>query len=335
MQEKKTSYSLISVTLLLLVILILGMIISISLGAASIDFSEVWTAVFSPNREITNHVVIHDVRLPRVLAGILVGACFAVAGAMMQGITRNPLADSGILGINGGATLGIALTFAFTNGRSFNQLLLVAFIGAALATILVFGLSWSAKGSAMPFRLTMTGAVVSALLLALSQGIALYYNLSQDLAFWSAGGLSGVGWEQLAKTFPIIIIAILGAIIISPSITILNLGDEIATSLGQKTTLIRILSILIILTLAGIAVALAGNIAYVGLIIPHIVKLLIGGKYQHIIPVSALAGGVFILIADIAARLINAPEETPIGALTALVGVPFFIYLIKTKGGNN
>ena len=335
MQEKKAYHSLISVTSILVTLLLVGAIISVSLGAATIDFKEVWQAVFNPNMEITNHVVIHGVRLPRVLAGILVGACFAVAGALMQGVTRNPLADSGILGINGGATLGIALTFAFSSNRNFNHLLGVAFLGAALATILVFGLSWSAKSGAMPFRLTMTGAVISALLLALSQGIALYYNLSQDLAFWSAGGLAGITWDQLTKATPILLIALLGAILISPAITILNLGDEVATSLGQRTTLIRILSILLILTLAGGAVALAGNIAYVGLIVPHIVKLLIGGKYQHIIPISALAGGVFILIADIAARLINAPEETPIGALTALVGVPFFIYLIKTRGGSN
>ena len=174
--------------------------------------------------------------------------------------------------------------------------------------------------------------MISALLVSLSQGVALYFNLSQDLAYWSAGGMAGITWPQLVISAPIILVTLLASFILAPYITILNLGDEVATSLGQRTVFIRLVSILIILTLAGIAVSLAGNVAYVGLIVPHIVKLLVGGKYQLIIPISALFGGWFLLIADLAARLINAPQETPLGALTALIGVPFFIYLIKTRG---
>ncbi len=332
MEVKKERRRLLVIMFLLAILIVISVALSVSFGAANINFFEIWQAILSPDLTLTNHAVIHNVRLPRVLASLLVGACFAVSGAIMQGITRNPLADSGILGINGGATLAIALCFAFGRGMAYNQLLMMSFIGAALAAIVVFGISSTAKGGSTTFRLTLAGAVISALLVSLSQGVALYFNLSQDLAYWSAGGMAGITWPQLVISAPIILVTLLASFILAPYITILNLGDEVATSLGQRTVFIRLVSILIILTLAGIAVSLAGNVAYVGLIVPHIVKLLVGGKYQLIIPISALFGGWFLLIADLAARLINAPQETPLGALTALIGVPFFIYLIKTRG---
>lgn len=331
MEIKKERRRLLVITGLLTVLIMISIAFSISLGAANIDIFDIWEAIFSPDLTLTEHTIIHNVRLPRVLASLLVGACFAVSGAIMQGITRNPLADSGLLGINGGATLAIALCFAF-GVQAYNQLLIMSFIGAALATITVFGISSTTKGGATPFRLTLAGAVISALLISLSQGVALYFNLSQDLAYWSAGGMAGITWAQLAMSVPIIFVSLVGSFILAPYLTILSLGDEVATSLGQRTILIRVFSLLIVLMLAGIAVSLAGNVAYVGLIVPHVVKLLVGGKYQFIIPISALLGGWFLLVADLASRLINAPQETPLGALTAMIGVPFFIYLIKTRG---
>lgn len=329
---KKEHRNVAMLMLILVVIIIVGISISVSFGAANIDFFEVWQAILKPDLSISNHAVINQVRLPRVLSGLLVGASFAVSGALMQGMTRNPLADSGLLGINGGATLAIALCFALAPGLLYNQMLIMSFIGAAVSALLVFGISSASKRGSTPFRLTMAGAVISALLIALSQGVALYFNLSQDLAFWSAGGLAGVTWSQLSVATPIILLTLAISFILSPYITILSLGDEVATSLGQRTFLIKFVSVISILVLAGLAVSIAGNVAYVGLIVPHIVKLLVGGKYQYIVPCSALFGAAFVLIADFVARLINAPQETPLGALTALIGGPFFIYLIKTRG---
>ncbi|GGD74958.1 ferrichrome ABC transporter permease [Paenibacillus nasutitermitis] len=304
---------------------------SISVGAVDIKLATVWDAIFHFNPDLTPHQIIKELRLPRAIAGAMVGACFAVAGAIMQGMTRNPLADSGLLGLNAGAGFALALCFAFFPGLSYMSLILYSFLGAGLGALLVFGVGSLAKNGLTPVRLALAGAAVSALLLALSEGIALYFRIGQDLAFWYAGGVAGTKWAQIKVMLPWIATAMTGAFMLSRSITLLSLGEEIATSLGQRTRLVKFAAMAVVLVLAGAAVSAVGAVGFVGLIIPHLTRYLVGVDYRWIIPCSAVLGSLLIVLADIAARMINPPYETPIGALIALIGVPFFLYLARRE----
>ncbi|KOP67925.1 ferrichrome ABC transporter permease [Bacillus sp. FJAT-18019] len=311
--------------------LVLGIALSISLGAADIDLQNIWEAVFFFNPGVTEHQIIRELRLPRVLGGAMVGACFAVSGAIMQGMTRNPLADSGLLGLNAGAGFAIALCFSFFPGLPYMYLILFSFLGAGLGVVLVYGVSSMAKGGLSPVRLVLAGAAISALLSALSEGIALYFQVGQDMAFWYAGGTAGIKWFHLKIMLPWIVVAILGAIALSRSITMLSLGDEIARGLGQRTGLVKLAGTVIVLVLAGAAVSVVGAVGFVGLMIPHVTRKLVGVDYRLIIPCSAVLGSLLVVIADLAARMVNPPYETPVGAIIALVGVPFFLYLARKE----
>ncbi|RCW76975.1 FecCD family ABC transporter permease [Saliterribacillus persicus] len=312
--------------------LIIAIGISVSIGAAEIDVKTVWSAVFQYDSALVPHQIIQETRLPRVLGAALVGASLAVSGSIMQGMTRNPLADPGLLGLNAGAAFMLAICFAFFPGLPYMYLILFAFLGAALGAGIVFGIGSIAKGGLTPMRLVLAGAAVTALLVALSEGIAIYHRIAQDLAFWNAGGVSGTKWENLQIMAPWVLLAILGAIVLSKSITLLSLGDEVAVGLGQQTGKIKLFGTIIILILAGAAVSVVGAVGFVGLIIPHITRFIVGHDYRWIIPGSAVLGGVLVVLADLAARMVNPPQETPIGALIAIIGVPFFLYLTR-KGG--
>ncbi|MCR8644355.1 iron ABC transporter permease [Paenibacillus sp. N1-5-1-14] len=314
-----------------LFMLLIGIALAVSLGAARIPLDLVWGAITHFNPDNPEHQIIQELRLPRVLIGAMVGASFAVAGALMQGMTRNPMADSGLLGLNAGSGLVIAICFAFLPGLSFNQLILFAFLGAGIGAGLVFGVGSLARGSMTPVRLVLAGAAVSALLAALSEGIALYFQIGQDLAFWYAGGLSGAKWLQLKVMFPWVVGAILAALAISRSITMLSLGEDVATGLGQRTGLVKIIATIIVLVLAGSAVAVVGAVGFVGLIIPHLTRFLVGVDYRWIIPCSAILGSLLVVLADLGARIIHPPFEVPIGAIIALIGVPFFLYLARKE----
>lgn len=314
-----------------LVALVLGIGLSVSLGAADIHLLVVWEAIYNFNPDLTQHQIIKELRLPRVLGGAMVGACFAVAGAIMQGMTRNPLADSGLLGLNAGAGLMLALCFAFYPGLPFMYLIMYSFLGAGMGAGLVYGIGSLAKGGLTPVRLVLAGAALSALLSAISEGIALYYKIGQDLAFWYAGGVAGTKWIQLKIMFPWVTAAIVGAIALSRSITMLSLGEDIARGLGQRTQWVKLAGAVIVLILAGAAVAVVGAVGFVGLIIPHLTRKLVGVDYRWIIPCSAVLGSLLVVFADLGARMINPPYETPIGAFIALIGVPFFLYLARKE----
>jgi iron complex transport system permease protein len=313
-------------------VLLLAMAASISAGAADIRISTVWQAVFAFDPKVTQHQIIQEIRLPRALAGALVGASFAVAGAIMQGMTRNPLADPGLLGVNAGAGFTLALCFAFLPGLPFSYLILYSFAGAALGVSLVYGIGAMARGGLTPMRLVLSGAAVGALLIALSEGVAIYYQIAQDITFWHAGGVAGTKWIQIQLLAPWVAAGIVGALLLSRSITLLSLGEEVAAGLGQRTRLVKLAGTVLVLILAGSAVSAVGPIGFVGLIIPHVVRFLVGVDYRWIIPCSALMGGLLMVLADMGARLINPPFETPIGALIALLGVPFFLYVSRNLG---
>ncbi|KMT59639.1 FecCD family ABC transporter permease [Paenilisteria newyorkensis] len=312
-------------------LLIVSAFIGIAVGAADIDIATVWDALFHYNKSLTTHQIIWELRIPRVLADTMVGAAFAVAGAVMQGMTRNPLADSGLLGLNAGSAFMIAVCFAFLPGLSYNYLIFFSFLGAALGCVLVFGVSALVKGGLSPTRLVLAGAAVASLLTALSEGIAIYFKLSQDLAFWFAGGVAGVKWSQIAVVWPWLIGALIAAMLLSKAVTILSLGDDIAIGLGQNTTRTKLLSMLVVLILAGLAVSVVGPVGFIGLIVPHLVRYMVGVDYRWIIPCSAIVGALLTLYADIGARMVNPPYETPISVIFALIGVPFFLYVARKE----
>lgn len=301
----------------------------ISVGAANIHLATVWEALVHYNNQSTQDDIIRNLRLPRALADVMVGACFAVAGAIMQGLTRNPLADSGLLGLNSGAALMLAICFAFMPGISYNMLILLSFLGAAASSVFVFGVGSLSKSGMTPTRLILAGAAVTALFSALSEAIAIHFKLSQDLAFWYAGGVAGVKWHQLHIMWPWMTAALICAVLLSKSITLLSLGEEVAVGLGQRTKWVKLASVATVLILAGLAVSAVGPVGFIGLVVPHLTRYLVGVDYRWIIPCSAIIGALLTLYADIGARTIDPPYETPISVIFALIGVPFFLYVAR------
>lgn len=312
--------------------LIGSIFLAVAFGAKDIHLQTIWAAVFDYNPKLTQHQIIYELRLPRVIGAAVVGAAFAVAGAVMQGVTRNPLADAGVLGINAGAMFVVALSFAFSPHMPYSYLMIVSFVGAVLSTVLIFIIGSATSGGLTPMRLTIAGAVMAALLHSLSSGVAIYYDLSQDLAFWYAGGVAGVKWEHLKFLVPIILITIVFATMIGRSISLISMGDDVATNLGVKTNRTRILGMIIVVILAGVSVSAVGSIGFVGLVIPHIARKIVGVNYRLIIPMSALLGAMLLVIADLGARTVNPPKELAIGIMVALVGVPFFLYIARKVG---
>lgn len=328
-KESACSHRVLIVLSCSLVALVLGMLLSISIGAVKVPLSTVWNAIFNFNPELHAHLIVQELRLPRVAASALVGAAFAVAGAIMQGMTRNPLADPGLLGINAGAGFALAICFAFFKNLPFNYLILYSFMGAAVSMGLVYGIGSMARGGLSPLRLTLAGTAVASLLVALSGGLAIYYRIDQELAFWYAGGVAGIKWLQIKVIFPWIILGLIGSLILSRFITLLSLGEEVAAGLGVKVTTVKFCGGILVLILAGASVSTVGSIGFVGLVIPHIARYLVGVDYRSIIPCSAILGSVLMIFADIGARMVNPPNETPIGAIITFLGVPFFLYLAR------
>ncbi|SDW99292.1 iron ABC transporter permease [Paenibacillus sp. CF384] len=311
--------------------LLILMAFSVAMGAKSIPLSMIWEAIFNLDRNNMSHMIIVDLRIPRVLASALVGAAFAVSGAVMQGITRNPMADSGLLGLNAGAGLALAVCFAFFPQIGYSYIIVFSFIGATIAYLLVNGIAMFRRSSATPMRIVLAGAAVAALFSALSQGIALYNKVSQNIMFWMAGGVAGCTWEQVILMSPWIGLALISAIVLSRYISLLNLGEDVARGLGLNTRLISLLCSLTVLVLAGTSVAAVGAVGFVGLVVPHVTRALVGVDYRSIIPASAVLGAILMVSADLGARMLNPPLETPVGVLTALIGIPFFLYLARRQ----
>ncbi|MBG9446859.1 FecCD family ABC transporter permease [Cytobacillus firmus] len=316
-----------------LLFVFLCLLASIGLGSIWISPSVVWDSFVSFQAGQIEHQLIREVRIPRALAAALIGAALAVAGTIMQGITRNPLADPSIIGITHGAGLAIAISLAFVSSGFYWILLIWSFAGSAAGAMLVLSFSMISKERISPVTLTLAGAALSTLFSALSTGIALYFQVAQDLSFWFAGGLSGTKWQHVFILLPAVIIGILLSLWISRSLTILALGEEVAAGLGQSQQKVRWIGLIAVILLSGAAVSIAGAIGFIGLVVPHIVRMLIGSDYRWLIPLSAIAGALLLVLADIGARMINPPFETPVSAVTALIGVPFFLYLSRRKRG--
>lgn len=317
------------------IILIIGIGLSISMGAKEISIQTIVKSLFQSSDDV-NMTIVRDVRIPRALAAVLVGGFLGVSGAIMQGVTRNPIADPSIMGITQGATFAIAIALVLQKMMpniiigSFG-LIIFAFLGASISGALVYLISSRANKKVDPVKLALAGTALGTLLISLATAVAMYFNLSKELSFWISGGLVSAKWEGVKLLFVVGIIGVIAAIIMAPKITILSLGEEVAIGLGQKTNVIRAISIFIVIILTGASVSVAGNIVFVGLIVPQIVQGIVGSDYKYIIPGSLVLGGALLVYSDIIARMINPPYETPIGSLTALIGVPIFIYLVRKE----
>lgn len=317
--------------ILSLLMLGLGMIAALTIGAKQFSMPIVWESLWHFDELNIEHQILQSIRFPRVLAAALVGAAFAVAGALMQGVTRNPLADSGILGINAGATFVVAISFVFLPDLSFSVLMLLSFVGAACSTIFIFGLGASSPGGVTPLKLTLAGTVVASLLHSVTSGVAIYFELSQDLAFWYAGGVAGVEWPQLKVVAPIILLVLVLSCFLGRPISLMAMGEEIAVNLGIKTKKIRMIAMVFAVILAGVSVSAVGSIAFVGLVIPHIARKLVGVDYRFVIPLSAVLGAVLLVLADLGARAMDPPKELAIGVVVAMIGVPFFLVVARKE----
>lgn len=302
---------------------------SVSFGAADMSLATAWGAVFGFNPDISEHQVIRALRLPRTLAGIVVGASLAVCGAVMQGTTRNPLADSGLMGISSGAACGIAVSLALVPGGPYLTQMMFSCIGAALATSLTY-LFASAGGRGMtPQRLVLAGLSISMLFGALTSAIAIKYRIGKEMIHWTSGSTASISWIELAVAMPLFALGIGTALAISRSVTLLSMGDDVASGLGLQARRIRLIATLAVLTLTGLAVVIVGPIGFVGLIIPHLARFLVGADYRYIIPMSAIYGAGFLVLADLFGRLYNRPHETPLGIIFAVIGVPCFLYIAR------
>ena len=306
-------------------------VLSMVLGAADISFKDVWLAL-SSNVSGEKILIIREIRLPREIAAIFVGAALSVSGAIMQGITKNPLADPGLLGLTAGANAALAITIAFFPSANYYVIIFACFVGAALGSLLVLGISAMKKGGFAPFRIVLAGAAVSTFLHAIAEGIGIYYKISKEVSMWTAGGMIGTSWNQLKIIIPFILIGIVVSILLSRQLTILSLSEEVAVGLGQKTRAIKGILLVVIIILTGTSVALVGNIAFIGLMIPHVVRAIVGTDYKFVIPMSIFMGATFMLFADTLGRTINAPYETPVAAIVAMMGLPFFLFIVH-KGG--
>ena len=307
--------------------------LSIIYGTKDISLLTVWEAIRHFDEDNVDHQIIWTSRIPRIAAVFLVGAFLAVAGAVMQGITRNYLASPSLMGVNDGSAFLITLAIVFFPGLPNYQMILLSMLGSALGAGIVFGFGSMIRNGLSPVRLAIIGTVIGTFLSSIATAIAMYFQVSQTVSAWYNTKVHTVNPEMLMLTIPFGIVGLALAIISARAITITSLGEDIAVGLGQKTKTVRIISMLAVVCLTGTAVALVGKIAFVGLVIPHITRFIVGVDYRFIIPCSAVIGAIFLALCDIISRFINFPFETPIGVITALIGVPFFLYLIRTRGG--
>ncbi|MBE7385466.1 MAG: iron ABC transporter permease [Leptolyngbya sp. SIO1E4] len=312
--------------------LLLGCFIaSIGLGVADISPGQVLQALTAPDGS-TEHLIIRTVRTPRSITALLVGAAVAVAGAIMQGLTRNPLADPGILGINSGAALAVVMAVFWLNAASLTVYAGFALIGAAIAAIAVYGLGSLGRGGLTPLNLTIAGAALTALVSSLTTGILILSQRTlEEIRFWLAGSVAGRDIELVIQVMPYLAVGLILGLLMGKQLTTLSLGESVAQGLGQKTGWVKGVAAVSVVLLAGGSVAIAGPIGFIGLIVPHIVRFWAGADYRWILPYSALVGAILLLLADIGARLIIQPQELPVGIVMPLLGAPFFIYLTRSR----
>ncbi len=311
---------------LLLLLLFCG---SLVFGYANTNLKTVYDAFTSFNGT-NEHIIVYEVRLPRALIGATVGASLALAGAIMQALTKNPLASPSVFGINAGAGFFIVVAVTFFYVNSYQGLTLVAFAGAAVSAFIVYFVGSFGREGLTPMKLTLAGAAMAALFSSLTQGLLVVNEAALDqVLFWLAGSIQGRNLESLNTVLPYILPAIMISLVLSRKINVLTMGEDVAKGLGQRTGFVKLTGALLVILLGGGAVAAAGPIAFIGIVIPHFSRFIVGNDYRWIFPYCIVLGGSLLIFADTLARYVVMPEEVPVGVMTAFIGTPFFIYIAR------
>ena len=315
----------------LLCVLIVGLL-SLRIGARNIATHDVWNALFQYDPTSYDQTVVRTLRLPRTIIALAVGGALAVAGAVMQAVTRNPLADPSILGVSSGASFAVVAVVFYGGLTHAWQYVWFAFLGALVASMLVFLIGSLGYQGATPVKLALAGVVISQMLAAWTSSMLLLDRQTfETVRFWFAGSVAGRSLNVFWTVSPFLLGGTVICLFLGHQLNVLGLGDEAARALGMRTTRVRLISSVVVVLMTGAAVALAGPIGYVGLAVPHMVRSVVGPDYRWILPYSLLSGAVFLTAADIIGRVVMRPGELEVGIATALVGAPFLIALARQK----
>ncbi|MFG2174474.1 FecCD family ABC transporter permease [Streptomyces niveus] len=317
----------------LVVILVIAGAVSLAVGARALSPTDVWHGLFGPpdpDQRLTEiRLIVRTVRIPRTVLAVVAGMALGVGGALIQGYTRNPIADTGLLGVNAGASFAVVMViavFGFTNPF---QYVWFAFVGAGAAGVVVFGLASIGRGAGNPLTLALAGQGVTVFLGAMTTAVSLSDQKSLNaLRFWNSGSVAGVGFDVIWPVTAFIAVGLVLALITLPALNLLNLGDDVARGLGVNIALSRTIGIVAITLLAGAATAACGPIAFLGLMVAHIARYLTGPDYRWLVPYAGLLGAVVLLVSDILGRLVVRPGELDSGVVVALIGAPFFAGLV-------
>ncbi|MBM6551115.1 iron chelate uptake ABC transporter family permease subunit [Marinomonas ostreistagni] len=294
---------------------------------------DVWHAVTAFDSQVIAQRIVIDLRLPRLLTALLVGAALAAAGTIMQGLTRNPLAAPSVLGVNAGAALGMALVSTLPAFYGAFSTSIAAMLGGGLAWLLVMllGSAWRMGGNDQG-RLVLAGVAISALCAALTKAVVIMEeDQAAGVMTWLAGSLADARWQSWSTFWPVALVGLIGALLLTPALNLLQLGEDNARNLGINLLRSKLLGSLLVLILVGATISTVGSIGFVGLIVPHIARLLMGQDFRLFLPVAMLLGAGLVTLADTLSRAITYPMETPAGAILALIGAPFFIYLVRKR----
>ena len=306
-----------------------AIVLAVGVGPVYIGPATVWSSLIG-HAEGTSDVIVRQIRLPRVLVAAMVGANLAMSGAILQGVTRNPLADPHVFGISAGAGVVAVAGLVFFPGLPFKYVEPMAFVGGVVSGGLAYTMAW--RGGTTPARLALAGVAVTSMLTAVIAAMLITSSFSAQIGLrWIIGGLLGRNWQDARLLFPYFAFGTVLALIMARQLNVIALGDEIATGLGQRVERTRLALVGIAALLASSAVSIAGLIGFVGLIVPHFARLTVGNDYRFLVPMSALYGAILLIGADTAARTVLDPRELPVGVLTAVIGGPVFIYLVRKR----
>lgn len=303
---------------------------SIAFGQIPISFRTIVDAFLDFDKNSTEHIIITTTRITRAVIATVIGVSLSIAGALMQALTKNHLASPSIFGINSGSVFFIVLSMSLFSISSLKHYMWVGFLGAGVSAIMVYFLGSLGRDGLSPVKIVLSGAAITALFLSLTQGLLIINGQNlEGVLFWLAGSIAGRTMDMLKPILPFIVGGWIMALFLGHPVNILTSGEDIAKGLGQRTVLVKTLMAVAIIFLAGGSVAVGGSIGFIGLIVPHIVRGLVGNDHKWIIPYCGLFGASLLLLADIVSRFIIMPQEVPIGVMTALIGTPFFISIAR------
>lgn len=312
-------------------VLVFVVILGIAVGSRDIPLATVVDALFHYN-DSDDHAIVMTLRLPRTLLGLLTGAALGISGALIQALTRNPLADPGILGVNAGASFFVALAVGYFGVTSIGSYIWFAFAGAVVATVLVYAIGSVGRGAATPIRLTLAGVAIGAVLSGVTTGLTLLNPVAfERLRFWNAGSLTAPGFETIIVVSPFILAGLALALAVSRPLNAVALGDDLAASLGANIVRIRVLVVIAVTLLAGAATAAAGPIAFVGLMVPHVARWISGPDQRWIAAFTIVLAPILMIVSDILGRIVMRPGELQVGIVTAFVGAPVLILLARRR----